>query len=201
MCNRIFVDQNCHIVIQDEEFIEGTAYIYILQHNPTSQIQIIVKEHADEEVVFELSQDGHYTICTVNISTDEQSPYYYKDNEIYYGGDIISVQDLLNNIEDYDIYPNYQQYFNICNLKSCYYNVCKKILDFSEYNKCSTKLDKELLYKRDLIQIAISAIEYLIEQDEYNEAQCILDRIVGCNGLCKSSEQDCGCHKNCGCHD
>jgi hypothetical protein len=47
-------------------------------------------------------------------------------------------------------------------------------------------IDKELIYKRDLLWSALNVIKYMIEIDQYEEAERLLERIMGCNGLCNN---------------
>lgn len=196
-CNRIDVDTSCNIVVRDTEFVEGTVYIYILQFNGPSTpcVQIFVKESSDEEVKFTFDEDGFYTLCTINITTNDDFTHYYKDGNLYFNGEEISLQELIQ--EDTSISGasiSYQSYFRTCNLETCYYKACKEFIDTLE-NNCSSKIDKELQYKIDLLQIALDSIRYLVSVDKYNEAQFILNKIVGCNGLCVTSNTDCGCGK------
>ena len=54
----------------------------------------------------------------------------------------------------------------------------------------------KLDYKRDLVWAALNVIQYMIDSNQLAEAQRLLERINGCNGLC--SNEDTG-DKGCGC--
>jgi hypothetical protein len=53
-----------------------------------------------------------------------------------------------------------------------------------------------LILKRDLVWAALNVIQYMIDFNQLAEAQRLLERINGCNGLCSS--EDTG-DKGCGC--
>lgn len=84
--------------------------------------------------------------------------------------------------------------FNLCNLWKCYYNQANKILG----KLCSDRCSKEDTFNRDMLWMAINAIQYSLDNGMFFEAQCILDRITQCNGICpestlKSNSKNCGC--------
>ena len=93
-----------------------------------------------------------------------------------------------------------QDNLSICNLKKCYIDLSNKILNSNTFGgKCFTKnVDKDLIFKRDLLQMAINSIRYLVEFCQYAEAQRLLERLTSCNGLCpesvnNSQKNGCGC--------
>ena len=189
-CGRILSDLNCNIIISEEEFDPDFVYIYILQYNGSKKecSKVIVKEKENQEIKFKVDNDGYYTLCTIKLRTNDKLNYYYKDNKLYHYWEEIGLQDLLNvetKISGAKI--NYTKYFHLCNLENCYLDVSNQILESAR--KC--QLDNSLSYKKDLLQIAINSIQFLVEKGDFKKAQQILERIVGCNGLCKN--EDCGC--------
>jgi len=45
-----------------------------------------------------------------------------------------------------------------------------------------------------LLWSAINVITYLAETEQFEEAERLVERIMGCNGLCDSDEENsCGC--------
>lgn len=85
--------------------------------------------------------------------------------------------------------------FNLCNLQKCFYKHVNDILK----KMCSDKCSKEDTATRDLIWMALNAIQYLLDNGQFYEAQCLLERITSCNGVCKDATKskvsnDCGCH-------
>lgn len=192
-CGRIILDLNCNIIIQEAEFLPDSVYIYILQYNGSKEecSKVIVKKSENQEVKFNIENDGYYTLCTVIIGTNDELNYYYKDDKLYHYWEEIGLQDLLNvktKISGAKI--NYTKYFHLCNLENCYLNVSNQILETSK--KC--QLNQNLTYEKDLLQIAINSIKFLVEKGDFKKAQQILERITGCNGLCTSNKkQNCGC--------
>lgn len=88
--------------------------------------------------------------------------------------------------------------FIICHLNECFYQLCKNLLT-SLPTRCWNKVEdfKLMIYNRDIIWMGINVIKYLIELQQYYEAQRILENITQCNNICKTSNisggNDCGC--------
>lgn len=213
-CNRIITNKNCNIVVQDESNNENFVYIYVLQLNRSykKSNQIVVKTKYSDETVFDFSEDGFYTLLTLEVPiNDGKSPYYYEKGHFFKNswvfGDSwpVSFKDSVKELslqELIDTDPNisgvkqtYDYYFSVCNLKKCFSKICYDIYEKQVPFTCnSSKLDKNLIYKRDLIWSAMNVIKYLSEMERYEEAERLLERIIGCNGLCQECGTiDCGC--------
>lgn len=177
----------CNIIIEDNTQINNNVVIFVAQYKDQCS-QVYIKEDEDDtEIKFNFSVDGYYKIAKFQISTLITDPIYYKDYKFYDElGEEIELQNLVNE------YGEIYHYFNLCNLKKCYFDFCQEFLDKYGYEHCSN-INRNDLQKRDLIQIGINTIEYLVDQERYTEAQDVLDRIQGCNGLCNNIKKDCGC--------
>ena len=95
-----------------------------------------------------------------------------------------------------------REYISICFLRKCYINLCQQIFEDRGFSRCwnKNKVDSELIYKRDLVWMAINVIKYLTECEQLAEVERIIETIQGCNGLCVSSNltsktNGCGCSK------
>lgn len=95
-----------------------------------------------------------------------------------------------------------RDYISICFLRKCYINLCQQIFEDRGFSHCwnKNKVDSELIYKRDLVWMAINVIKYLTECKQLAEVERIIETIQGCNGLCVSSNltsktNGCGCSK------
>lgn len=95
-----------------------------------------------------------------------------------------------------------RDYVSICFLRKCYINLCQQIFEDRGFSHCwnKNKVDSELIYKRDLVWMAINVIKYLTECEQLAEVERIIETIQGCNGLCVSSNltsktNGCGCSK------
>lgn len=95
-----------------------------------------------------------------------------------------------------------RDYVSICFLRKCYINLCQQIFEDRGFSRCwnKNKIDSELIYKRDLVWMAINVIKYLTECEQLAEVERIIETIQGCNGLCVSSNltsktNGCGCSK------
>ena len=205
ICDKIIADKNCNTIVQNEEFDPRYVYIYIIQLNKydgTTVSQTFVRTEAEQEIIFTIGQDGFYTLCRLRISKDENDKYYYKDDQFYKDIDqISSLTEILNiNLESFEdqehigIQKTYWYYFQLCRLRRCYVNIASKIINDTATIKCEKTLNKFDTYRRDLLWSAINVITYLAETEQFEEAERLVERIMGCNGLCDSDEKNsCGC--------
>ena len=200
ICDKIISDKNCNTIVQHEEFNPDYVYVYILQLNKTdgSKIsQVIYKSNESDEIKFTIRQDGYYTLCKLEIPLDASMPYHYKDGIITYKGlREAPLEELLNvNPEVSKLKITYYYYFQLCNLRKCYVDAASKVLNERVSIQCDNDgVSKGDIYKRDLLLSAFNVISYLAEMEYYEEAQRLLERISGCNGLCQTSNKcNCGC--------
>lgn len=79
-----------------------------------------------------------------------------------------------------------KHYVSICFLKKCYIALCNKIFN-THFDPCWKNNDslKDLIFRRDVVWMALNNIEYLVELGRLNEAQRIIELISGCNGICE----------------
>lgn len=198
-CYKIYANKNCHTVIENDNFNIGYVYVYILQRNRNNCVsvnEIVIRENIDDPVEFTIGEDGYYLLCRMIVPIDITKPYYYYNGDFYKGSTKIELQELIEtNPEITQIDISYEDYFQICHLRKCYVDVCYKIFEQHAPVRCeSSKVDKELIYKRDLLWSSINVIQYLVEQKQFEEAERLLQRITGCNGLCQQEEsKGCGC--------
>ena len=89
---------------------------------------------------------------------------------------------------------------SICNLQKCYINLCQQIFESRKLTQCYNKnnIDRELIYKRDLVWMAINVIKYMVECNQLYEAEHIIELLHSCNGVCgdkkvRSNGNGCGC--------
>lgn len=198
---------DCNTVIHDINFDENYVYIYVLQLNKSNGIitQVAKKETIEDQVVFDIGQDGFYTLITVKVPRDPSKEYYYRDGKVYHvneEADLAVLLELNPEVSGLIVTPEY--YFQTCHLRKCYISICQQIFDQVHSLDCNKPpFDQNLTYKRDLLLAAINVIEYMAERDQFKEAELLLERIMECNGLCniqcnkthKHSAKPC----NCGC--
>lgn len=197
-CNKIITDKNCNTIIQDEPFDTEHVFIYILQLNRSDNntySQTFIRESIDQDIVFNIGKDGYYTLCRLIVTKSEDSLYHYKDGKFYKGIYEISLQDLIAiNPEVSKINITYYYYFQLCRLRQCFVEAAQKVIDERTSIECNnTGVNKEDIYKRDLLWSSLNIIKYLVEMYQYEEAERLLERISGCNGLCDIENQKCGC--------
>lgn len=121
---------------------------------------------------------------------------YYKDLE----GNVreVEIQELLEvNPNSFGLIIFLQNFFSVCYLRKCYVSLCQKIFNDRGFDRCfNGKVNSQLIYKRDLVWAALNVIQYMVDSNQLTEAQRLLERINGCNGLCSSEdtgEKGCGC--------
>lgn len=193
-CDKIATDKNCHIIVNDDNFNLNYVKVFILKHNKTEKTQIIIKTSESQSVIFDMISDGFYTLCELQVPIDEKSFYYYKNNKFYHSIHEVCLQELLEvNPQVSQLNTKYYYYFSLCNLKRCFIYLCNEIYNQSSQKCNNIRVDKNLLYKRDLLLSALNVITYLNEFDQYEESQRLLDEITSCNGLCPQTYQKCGC--------
>lgn len=212
-----------------------TMSIYMLRHNKIQENvieKIIFSKHTDNSLVqMPINIDGWFSVLAFVLPTKEwfeanrgssivglYDLVYYTDGTTIYkycaktGEDPVAIPlDELMEINPqtgrYTVYSIEQDYVSICFLRKCYINLCKQILENRGFTSCWNKnnIDSELVYKRDLVWMAINVITYLTEtHSECNptlaEVERITETIQGCNGLCTpsnltSNNNGCGCSK------
>lgn len=201
-CKDIVIDKNCNIIVDDNTYNCSYVQIYIAKlttSKGSTPTQTVIKDDRFKKVVFKSEGDGFYTICKLTIPKDEMSPYYYKDGKFYHNVQEVYLHELLNmNPKVSGIEIDYMYYFCTCHLRKCFIKICQDIFN-SQYSICDKAgLDGSLTYKRDLIWSTLNVIDYMVETDQMEEAQRLLERLTGCNGLCSSTKtnvNDCGCRK------
>lgn len=202
-CNKIIYDRNCNTIIQEDNYDSNYAFVYVLQLNQTTGItsQVFIKTSEEEPIIFNMGLDGFYTLVTLKVPKDPQSEYYYQNEDFYHNGTKIELQELIElNPNVSGIETIYDYYFQTCKLRKCFIDICYQIFDIQNPSNCiNSKLDPNLIYKRDLIWSALNVIKYMSEMDQYEEAERLLERIVGCNGLCNNQCHGSHNNSNCGC--
>lgn len=201
-CNsKITYDKNCNISVHELNYDKRYVYAYILQFNKSDNLTSEVSIKTDEkDITFELGTDGFYTLVTAKVSKDENDEYYYKNGKFYHLSNEIDLQTLIEiNPNNTKLLIEHEYYFHICHLKECYANICQKI--FNQISSFCNKgnVDSNLIFKRDLLWSAINVIEFMVEKGQFEDAEILLERIVGCNGLCDEcykihSPNSCNCH-------
>lgn len=192
-------DMQCNMYVQDDDFTEGYAYIYIVQLNQTSGVSVAttkIKTKADQEIYFPADQDGFYTFLRIKIPNIQNDSYYTDGKTFYKENSEVELQEL---IDSSNLLKDYQGFFSTCKLRKCFISLCKSILDGSalDTKRCFNKSkDSELIYKRDLVWSVYNIVQYMLDFGQYMEAQRLLERVNGCNGICSevTSSSSCGCH-------
>lgn len=160
---------------------------------------------------FTIPTDGEYEIYHIILPTKQwfdiidkeqmftkyQSVYYYDKGKIKRATDEqhiseVKIEDLVNTTDVNTLVIDNHKTFSIDFIYDCYINYCKQIFNL---DRCTR--DSDLIWRRDFVWMTINVIKYYIELNQLDEAQNILERIGGCNGICGSNfnitSSNCGC--------
>lgn len=132
--------------------------------------------------------------------SDGDNIYKYINGESY----LVDINELVNrNIENTTISKTCENYVSICFLNKCYISLCQKILNDRTLKYCSectnkNNTDSDLIFRRDYVWMALNVIRYLVQFEQLAEAERVIEKVSGCNGLCKSewnsiTTNGCGC--------
>lgn len=211
-----------------------TMSIYLLRHNKVYENvfqNIMFSKHTEDNLVqMPINIDGWFSVIAFVIPTLEwfkncdeailnlYDLIYFTDGVTIYKyipslkEDPIAVPldellEINHKAHGNTVYRAEKDYVSICFLRKCYINLCNQILNNRGFSSCwsKSKIDSELIYKRDLVWMAINVITYLTETHSdcnptLSEVERIIENINGCNGLCTSAsiklnKYDCGCSR------
>lgn len=209
----IQTDSNGNIIIMDDIIypIQGMSKddcisIYIVQKNGSNKQTILYKQIGNPGEAFTVpSTDGYISFCHIVLPTESyfkshpnQFTYYANsEGQIYNSSNEVVDLQLIVEVNDNTIIRHMHNFFSVFHLRKCYVSLCQKIFKDSGFDRCfNSKVNSQLRYKRDLVWAALNVIQYMIDFNQLAEAQRLLERINGCNGLCSS--EDTG-DKGCGC--
>lgn len=226
--NSTYLPEDSTGVVKGKFKFSETISIDVLQLNKTSEIVYINPTYTDhstvKETTLQVDSDGwfslvHLVLPSVEWFNKEKAKtegsalglydiVYFIDGDVIYKYINQSIQqvDISEILEinpvNTTISKTSEDFVSICFLRKCYINLCKQILDNRGFSSCwnKNKIDSELIYKRDLVWMAINVIKYLTECEQLAEVERIIEIINGCNGLCASSNSSnnsngCGCSK------
>lgn len=200
-----------------------TISIDVLQHNQTLKT-IYTKHDTLKSIDIPIGFDGQFSLVHLVIpniewfnreleKTEESALGLYDivyfsdgiDIYKYINGETsqVTIDDILEiNTVNTTISRISRDFVSICFLRKCYINLCQQIFNDRGISKCwnKNKVDSELIYKRDLVWMAINVVKYLTQREQLAEAERVIETIQGCNGLCVStnltnSTNGCGCSK------
>lgn len=191
----------CHIILPKVNSIDDyDPYKYMEKY---VKVKNYIKSNKINELFSEDSSQSSEESDDEDDSDSNLGGYFTTNNSLYYKDilgnvRIVEAQEIVEvNPKDFGIIKFTQNFFSVCYLRKCYHSLCQKIFNNRGFDKCfNNKIDSQLTYKRDLVWAALNTIQYMIDSNQLAEAQRLLERISGCNGLCSS--EDTG-DKGCGC--
>ena len=200
----------------------GTTEITFLDALIHEHNQLENGVYKDDACTFNLKEDGFYTIdhyIFPNIDWynwyKNEAPQEYKDkiNRVYIIDEGVikkevegvlketTLREVLEmNLEGTPIQQEHINTFFTGNMQQCYINYCKKLFN-ALLNKCRTSAYNEDLYARDFIWMTLNIIDYLIQFEQFMEAEKIVEEFNTCGGFCQDNKygqhtaHGCGCSK------
>lgn len=208
----IQTDTSGNIIIMDDIIYpikgmskEDCISIYIVQKNNSVGPRIIYSQVGEPGKTFTIpSTDGYISFCHIVLPTREfydSHPgqfTYYADSagNVYNENESVDIQ-LIIEVNDSTLIRHMHNFFSVFHLRKCYVSLCQKIFNDKGFDRCfNGKINTQLIYKRDLVWAALNVIQYMIDFNQLAEAQRLLERINGCNGLCSgenTGDKGCGC--------
>lgn len=173
-------------------------YVKVKNFIRNSQIDILFGFDIPDGSLYDSNNDDS------DSSEEDIIGVYFTDGVSIYYKDIqgtvraVEFQELLEvNPNTFALIRFMQNFFSVCYLRKCYVSLCQKIFKDRGFDRCfNGKVNSQLIYKRDLVWAALNVIQYMVDSNQLTEAQRLLERINGCNGLCSSEdtgEKGCGC--------
>lgn len=205
-----------------------TISIDVLQHNKSKETvytdPVYTLHNTADPVNIPVKFDGWFTVIHLVLPTkdwfDKESSkqegsaiglyniVYYSDGASIYKyvngqSSETTIDEIIEvNPVDTTVSRTGEDYVSICFLRKCYINLCRQIFNSRGFSPCWNKndIDSDLIFRRDLVWMAINVIKYLTECEQLAEVERIIETIKGCNGLCVSSDvtsktSGCGCCK------
>lgn len=224
-----YLPESSSVTVLNRFKYSETMSIDVLQYNRIDNPEIQVPVYSPHEsqskgVILPVNFDGWFSVYHIVLPTEAwflsekeketgsslplyQVVYYSDGTNIfkYLNGEIqaTTLEEVIErNTEGTTISKIDKNYVSICFLKKCYISLCQQIFNSRGFSKCWNKnsLENDLVYRRDLVWMTINVIKYMTQFNQLAEAQRIIERIGGCNGLCKSefkqlTNHGCGCGK------
>lgn len=114
-CNSVITyDMDCNTLIHNINYDENYAYVYVLQLNKSNEVisNVAIKEKEEDEIVFDVGQDGFYTLVTIKVPKDSTKEYHYSDGKVYHNNEQADLGLLLEmNPEVSGLIVDYDYYF------------------------------------------------------------------------------------------
>lgn len=222
-----YLPETSDVTVKGRFKYSETVSIDLLQHNKSAGVELqdpIYSLHTEtvKDISLPVKFDGWFTVLHIVLPNKEwfdreqaketgsaltiyDTVYYTDGTKLYkYVNNIseeVSISEIVErNVENTTISRICENYVSICFLKKCYISLCQKILNERCFSECPEKMnvDSDLVFKRDYVWMAINVVKYLVQFEQLAEAESVIERLGGCNGLCGSEfkrmySHGCGC--------
>lgn len=179
-----------------------TAIVNVVVRNgenktPDIQINDEIVSSGEDCVTYHTFKDGDGLYRVYHFVIPSSDLVFSKGN-YYYKNELLTLQKLAEIINDRpdDDYYGYTETLtvNTYDLHECYRKIANEI--FKRKDTCDTKAYSDLIYKRDMVWMAINVINYMIDEGQTELIESLLNKIHSCHGICKTINKT---NKGCGC--
>lgn len=202
-----------------EEVVETTYQTF--EHK---LVNIDGEDYDDLDVTrYKFPQDGLYKVSHLILPTKEWLDEYYATFEespetssynlvVYYDNGLIYIHDqeedqliTLDELFQINVLPTMSLFkeelftFSTVDLHKCLYKINNQLLHQYCPINCEKHADPDLIWKRDLLRMALYVIKYELELKLYFKAQITLEDINGCTPFCDTVVNNNKKHLGCGC--
>lgn len=191
----VLENKDCSLTfIVEDQFTNKVRIEFIVKNNTV--VDNLVSEPIDKSIrepyIYHDAPDGLFTYYIMWIyNSKPDKGIYLKDGKLIYVSesgeeeltDIIKAFNINKELDENSV--DSIKYFNLCHFKNCYINGLYNSLNEFLKNGCGTSchIDKDIENRNNLLILSLYVLNYLICNEEYDEAQRILDIITSCDGF------------------
>lgn len=189
----VVTKSNEWITITDFELV-GYSYLHAIQSITTTGSFLLNYDIVESESIYQFEMDGYYIITSIRLLNTNTSGEYWTDGSKIYNpnGDEISVEDLLEITDfpiDLDIIREDSEYLLYYYLNNYYLSFINDKFANIICGRCQSTSNN---VTQDTLVMGLYLIEYLEENEQYYEAQRIIEQLSACVGLSTASNCNCG---------
>lgn len=167
----------------------GYYYVHAIQQVTTLETSLLHSIIVELESEYQFLIDGYFVISEILLPDSEGQGVWTDGDKIYDENGIeITVEQLLEiDPETSNIVRDDDSIVITYYLNEYYHSVLKVSLQDGLCGKCKSTTQKAEL---DTLMIGLEVIDYLVENEQYYEAQRIIEQLSSCVGLMNSN---CNC--------
>ena len=166
----------------------GYYYVHTIQQVTTLETSLLHSVIVESESQYQFLIDGYFVVSEIALPDSAGSGIWTDGDKIYDENGEISVEDLLEvDPESSNIVREDQGIVTTYYLDEYYHNILESSLKAGLCGKCLSATKQAEL---DTLMIGLEVIDHLVENEQYYEAQRIIEQLSTCAGL---TESNCNC--------